>query len=91
MTLSLAIQTESSRVLLALALPAYRPSSLIWAIAALVLAVAGMAADVLLGQVVGSLAIYTTTAGLGLVLALLDREWRQCSTKTGHAPKSRAN
>jgi FtsH-binding integral membrane protein len=77
MTLILAAQTDYNRWLIALSFPAYRPSSLLGVILALVLALVGLAVDVVFSQPVGTVALWAATVATGLTLGLLAQEIRR--------------
>lgn len=78
MTLILAAQTDYNRFLIALTLPTYRPSILLGVIGALLLAVVGLAVDMILfPAAVGVVALPLATAAAGIVLGLLALEVRR--------------
>jgi hypothetical protein len=77
-TLILGAQTPFNRYLIAVTLPQYRPSILIWVIAALLLALMGLGIDLVLFPAgpVGSVALWPAVAAAGIVLGLAALEVR---------------
>lgn len=78
MTIALGFQTDLTRFVLAFSIQPYRPSILLGVILALLLALGGLAADVMLFPAgpVGSLAVWPATIAAGIVLGLLALEVR---------------
>lgn len=77
MTLIIGAQTDFNRWLIAISIPSYSPSSLAGVILALLLALGGLAIDVVLSQPVGSVALLPATVAAGIVLGLLALEVRK--------------
>lgn len=77
MTIAIGFQTDLTRLVIAFSLPVYRPSALLGVILALLLALGGLAVDVVLSQPVGTVSLWLATVAAGIVLGLLALEVRK--------------
>ena len=71
MTVALLVQSDVTRWLVAFSFPPYRPSSLLFVIFSLLMALTGLGVDIMLHLPVGTIGMIATAGGLGLVLTVL--------------------
>lgn len=75
MTLIIAAQFPTNRFMIALAIPAYRPSALAGVIVALLLALLGLSIDAMLfPAAIGTVGLWASTVAAGIMLGLLALE-----------------
>lgn len=77
MTLILAAETDLNRYMVALSIPVYRPSIMLGVIGALILALMGLAVDVMLFPSVGTMGLPLATVALGVTVGVLAHELRR--------------